>query len=171
MSKALQELSGASNLKDERVGHDWATWVLTCPLARRQFNNAVQYSFGCGSRGLRVSPVSFVGKCWLWGFLGLPNPFPGLFLCGFGVFRVRATVGTWLSRSACPRCPPFPPMVPRTRRARRARCARLCFLALGLSLGTVARRARSACFAGFSFRDRIRQHGGGLAPPRPEGYW
>ena len=53
-----------------------------------------------------------------------------------------------------------------------ARVARVFFfLALGSSLGTVARRARSACFAGFSFRDRVRQHGGGLAPPRPEGYW
>ena len=82
------------------------------------------YSFGYGSRGRRASPVSPVGKCWLWGFFGSLNPLPGLFLCGFGVFRVRATVGTWLSRSACPRCPPFPPMVPCTRRAR---CARLCF--------------------------------------------
>ena len=42
-SKALRELSGASNLKDERVGHYLATWALSCPLARRQFNNAVQY--------------------------------------------------------------------------------------------------------------------------------
>ena len=36
-------LSGASNLKDERVGHYLATWALSCPLARRQFNNAVQH--------------------------------------------------------------------------------------------------------------------------------
>ena len=43
LSKALRELSGASNLKDERVGHYLATWALSCPLARRQFNNAVQY--------------------------------------------------------------------------------------------------------------------------------
>ena len=43
MSKALQDLSGASNLKDERVGHYLATWGLSCPLARRQFNNAVQH--------------------------------------------------------------------------------------------------------------------------------
>ena len=43
LSKALGELSGASNLKDERVGHYLATWELSCPLARRQFNNAVQY--------------------------------------------------------------------------------------------------------------------------------
>ena len=43
MSKALRELSGASNLKDERVGNYLATWALSCPLARRQFNNAVQY--------------------------------------------------------------------------------------------------------------------------------
>ena len=41
--KALRDLSGASNLKDERVGHYLATWALSCPLARRQFNNAVQY--------------------------------------------------------------------------------------------------------------------------------
>ena len=43
LSKALRELSGASNLKDERVGHYLATWALSCPLARRQFKNAVQY--------------------------------------------------------------------------------------------------------------------------------
>ena len=43
LSKALRELSGASNLKDERVGHYLATWALSCPLARRQFNNGVQY--------------------------------------------------------------------------------------------------------------------------------
>ena len=43
LSNALRELSGASNLKDERVGHYLATWALSCPLARRQFNNAVQY--------------------------------------------------------------------------------------------------------------------------------
>ena len=43
LSKALRDLSGASNLKDERVGHYVATWALSCPLARRQFNNAVRY--------------------------------------------------------------------------------------------------------------------------------
>ena len=43
LSKALRELNGASNLKDEQVGHYLATWVLSCPLARRQFNNAVHY--------------------------------------------------------------------------------------------------------------------------------
>ena len=43
LSKALRELSGASNLKDERVGHYLATWAVSCPLARRQFNNAIQY--------------------------------------------------------------------------------------------------------------------------------
>ena len=43
LSKALRELSGASNLKDERVGHYLATWALACPLARRQFNNTVQH--------------------------------------------------------------------------------------------------------------------------------
>ena len=46
------------------------------------------------------------------GVLGLPNPFPGLFLCTFGGFRVRATVGPWLSRYARPRCPPSPPPPP-----------------------------------------------------------
>ena len=40
---ASQHHVGASNLKDERVGHYLATWALSCPLARRQFNNAVQY--------------------------------------------------------------------------------------------------------------------------------
>ena len=44
MSKALRELSGASTLKDERVGHYLATCALSCPLARRrQLNNAVQH--------------------------------------------------------------------------------------------------------------------------------
>ena len=43
LSKALRELSGVSNLKDERVGHYLATWALSCTLARRQFNKAVQY--------------------------------------------------------------------------------------------------------------------------------
>ena len=43
LSKAIWDLSGAANLKDERVGHYLATWALSCPLARRQFNNAVQH--------------------------------------------------------------------------------------------------------------------------------
>ena len=43
MSKALRDLSGATSLKDESVGHYLATWALSCPLARQQFNNAVQY--------------------------------------------------------------------------------------------------------------------------------
>ena len=43
MSKALRELSGDSNVKDELLGHYLATWALSCPLARRQFDNAVQY--------------------------------------------------------------------------------------------------------------------------------
>ena len=43
MSKALRDLIGASNLKDERVGHYLATWALSLPLAGQQFNNAVQY--------------------------------------------------------------------------------------------------------------------------------
>ena len=43
LSKALQDLSGATSLKDERVGHSLAMWALSWPLARRQFNNAVQY--------------------------------------------------------------------------------------------------------------------------------
>ena len=43
MSKALRNLSGALNLKDERVGHYLATWALSCPRARRQFNNAIHY--------------------------------------------------------------------------------------------------------------------------------
>ena len=38
----LRDLSGASNLKDERVGQYLATWALSRPLARRQFNNAVK---------------------------------------------------------------------------------------------------------------------------------
>ena len=43
LSMALQDLSGATSLKDEQVGHYLATWAVSCPLARRQFNNAVQY--------------------------------------------------------------------------------------------------------------------------------
>ena len=42
LSKALRELSGASTLKDERVGH-YLAWAVSCTLARRHFNNAVQY--------------------------------------------------------------------------------------------------------------------------------
>ena len=43
LSKALRDFSGASNLKDERAGHYLATLALSCPLAQRPFNNAVQY--------------------------------------------------------------------------------------------------------------------------------
>ena len=43
LSMALRDLSGATSLKHERVGHYLATWALSCPAARRQFNNAVQY--------------------------------------------------------------------------------------------------------------------------------
>ena len=41
--EALRDLSGATNLRDDRVGHYLAAWALSCPLARRQFNKAVQY--------------------------------------------------------------------------------------------------------------------------------
>ena len=43
LSKALLDLSGASNLKDERVGNYLATLALSCRLAQRQFNNTIQY--------------------------------------------------------------------------------------------------------------------------------
>ena len=43
LSKALQDLSGVTNLKDDRVGHYLAPWALSCPWARQQFNKAVQY--------------------------------------------------------------------------------------------------------------------------------
>ena len=43
LSKALGNLSGATSLKNERVGHYLATWALSCPLAQRLFNNGVQY--------------------------------------------------------------------------------------------------------------------------------
>ena len=43
LSKELRDLSGASNLKDERLGHYLATWVPACPLARRRFKSAVEY--------------------------------------------------------------------------------------------------------------------------------
>ena len=43
LSKALWDVSGALNVKDERVGHYLATWAPSCPIARRQFNNAVEY--------------------------------------------------------------------------------------------------------------------------------
>ena len=42
LSTVLRDLSGASNIKDERVGHYSTTCALSCPLLRRQFNNAVQ---------------------------------------------------------------------------------------------------------------------------------
>ena len=40
---APRDLSGPSSLKDERVSHYLATWAVSCRVARRQFNNAVQY--------------------------------------------------------------------------------------------------------------------------------
>ena len=43
MSKALRDFSGATTLKHERLGHYVAMWALSCSLAQRQFNNAVQY--------------------------------------------------------------------------------------------------------------------------------
>ena len=43
LSKALRELSGASNLKDKWVGHYLATWALSWPLERRQFKKRTQY--------------------------------------------------------------------------------------------------------------------------------
>ena len=42
LSKELRDLSGATSLKDERLGHYLAQWALSCPLARWQFNNAIQ---------------------------------------------------------------------------------------------------------------------------------
>ena len=44
LSKALWDLSGATRLNDERVGHYLATRALPCALARRQFKNAIQYA-------------------------------------------------------------------------------------------------------------------------------
>ena len=52
-SKALRGLSGASSLKDERVGHYLATWALSWPLARWQFNKTKCY------RGARPSSYIF----------------------------------------------------------------------------------------------------------------
>ena len=43
LSKALRDLSGATSLKDDRVGQYLADWALSCPLARQQSNNAVQH--------------------------------------------------------------------------------------------------------------------------------
>ena len=43
LSKARHDLTGATGLKNGRVGHYWATWALSCLLARRQVNDAVQY--------------------------------------------------------------------------------------------------------------------------------
>ena len=123
------------------------------------------YSFGYGSRGRCATPVSPVGKCWPWGFWGCGIHFRGCFCAVLGFL---ASEPLWELGSRLLRVPGVPLSPPCTRRARRAR---LFFLAFGLSLGTVARRACSACFAGFSLRDRVGQHGGGLAPPRPEGYW
>ena len=43
LSKALRELSGACNLKQEWLGHYLAKWALSCPPTRLQFNNTAQY--------------------------------------------------------------------------------------------------------------------------------
>ena len=43
MLKALQELTGATDLKDDRVSHYLAAWALSFPLAKGQFNKALQY--------------------------------------------------------------------------------------------------------------------------------
>ena len=53
-SKALRDLSGATSLKDERVGHYLAPWVLSYPLVQRQFSNAIQYVNTATSTKLRV---------------------------------------------------------------------------------------------------------------------
>ena len=39
----LRDLSGAISVKNDRVGHYLAMWALSCPLARRQFRNAIQH--------------------------------------------------------------------------------------------------------------------------------
>ena len=43
ISKALRDLTGATNVEDDQVGHYLAVWALYCHLAMRRFNKAVQY--------------------------------------------------------------------------------------------------------------------------------
>ena len=43
LSKALRDLSGATSLKDDQVGHDLAMWAVSCPLAWRQFIKSTQH--------------------------------------------------------------------------------------------------------------------------------
>ena len=40
---ALWDLSGATSLKDDEVGHYLATWALSCPLALQHFNHDVKH--------------------------------------------------------------------------------------------------------------------------------
>ena len=98
------------------------------------------------------------------GFWGCRIHFRGSFCVVLGFLGSEPLLELGSRVLFVPGVPLSPLMVPCTRRARRARY----FFALGLSPGTVARRA-SACFAGFSFGERVQQHGGGLAPPKPEG--
>ena len=57
LSKALRDLSGATDLKSERLGHFLATWVLSCPLAWRRVNNAMQ----CVNTGISTQTT---GEAW-----------------------------------------------------------------------------------------------------------
>ena len=126
---------------------------LVCTCCTRCARSMRFQNLTCNTMGHKSRPparsVQMVDKgvfLWLWlsgpsrvprvprgemlalGVLGVAESMLGFFLCGFGVFRVRATVGTWLSRYVCRRCPPFPTMVPCARRACRARHARLYHL-------------------------------------------
>ena len=94
LSKALKDLSGASNLKDERVGHYLATWALSCPLARWQFNNAVQYVNTATSTQITGEACKAAAEAYA---ASLPPPPPSA-MCEL-VLNMRAPKSSWRTLS------------------------------------------------------------------------
>ena len=92
LSKALRELSGASNLKDERVGHYLGTWATSCPLARRQFNNAVQYVNSATSTQTTGEACKAAVEAYTASLL------PATAMCEFGL-NTRAPKSSWRTLS------------------------------------------------------------------------
>ena len=77
---ASPDLNPASSPKDEQVEHYLPLWALSCPLARRQFNNVVQYVHTATSTQTTVEACKAAAEAYT-ASLPPPPPPPCVNLC------------------------------------------------------------------------------------------
>ena len=90
LSRTVRDLSGPSNLKKERVGHYLATGAPSCPLARRQFNNAVQ----CVNTATSTQTAGEACKAAIEAYTNSLPPPPPTALCELEL-NMRAPKSSW----------------------------------------------------------------------------